>query len=64
MGGGLREQDAFDGMPFGFNAEEEGLVAGAVMMDAVYLVDIKVVLVQEYFLLGTEELVVHYDEIG
>ena len=55
---------ALDGMLFGYDAVENGFLAGLTGFKVVYFVDVKFVVAQEYFLLCAEQLVVHDDKVG
>ena len=51
-------------MLFGCDAVENGFLAGMTGLEAVYFVDVKFVVAQEYFLLRAEQQVVHNNKIG
>jgi hypothetical protein len=54
---------AFDSMLFGYDAVEDSLLAGMSGLEAVYFVDVKFIVAQEYFLLRAEQLVAHNDKV-
>ncbi len=51
-------------MLFGCDAVDDGLLAGATGVEAVYFVDVEFVVAEEYFLLCAEQEVIHNDEVG
>jgi len=64
VGGRLREQDASYSVSFGLDAKQDGLATRVGVGEAVDLVDVEFIVVEEDLLLRAEELVVHYYEVG
>lgn len=60
----LSKEYTLDGVLFGCDAIQDSFLAGLAGLKAVYFVDVKFVVAQEYFLLCAEQLVVHYYKVG